>query len=100
MAGRAVGDHGPVDVFVIAARSGLKVERRRWHPVTHGEFHSISNTIVINENSMINAGKIVAHELGHFFLQRWTVNRTAGFNEERFCDDFAKHLLRISKDGN
>lgn len=79
------------DVYAIAEFASLKIVYQRWHPVTVGEFDRRARTITVNENAAIEKERIIAHELGHYFLRFFEVKNVA--DEESFCDDFAKSLL-------
>ena len=79
------------DVFEIAEKSGMSIIYQKWFPVTLGEFDWKSKTIIVNENAGIEKEKIVAHELGHYFLKEFAIKIT---DEERFCDEFADELLK------
>ena len=82
------------NVYEIAAKSGVKIVYQKWFPVTFGEFDRKKQIIVINENAPIAVEKIIAHELGHFFVKEFAVKIT---NEETFCDEFADVLLKDGK---
>jgi Zn-dependent peptidase ImmA (M78 family) len=80
------------DVFEIAEKVGVKIVYQKWFPVTLGEFDWRTKTIIVNENAPIAAEKIIAHELGHYFLREFDVKNVA--DEENFCDEFANELLK------
>lgn len=80
------------DVFEIAADAGLRIVYQKWFPVTLGEFDWTTQTICVNENAPVEAEKIIAHELGHFFVRKLEIKNIA--DEEHFCDRFAARLLR------
>jgi Zn-dependent peptidase ImmA (M78 family) len=79
------------DVYAIADKSRIRIINQKWHPVTLGEFDWRAKTIYVNENAAIKSEKIIAHELGHYFLKFFEVKNVA--DEERFCDEFAGCLL-------
>lgn len=79
------------DVFKIAEIIGLKIVYQKWFPVTLGEFDWRTKTIIINENANIPYEKIIAHELGHYFLREFGVENVV--DEEKFCDEFASEIL-------
>lgn len=88
---------GTRDVFEIAEKTGVKIVFRKWFPTTAGEFHRKTKTIYVNENAAIAAEKIVAHELGHYFLREYETPRRRNaedFDEEKLCDEFAEELLK------
>ncbi len=80
------------DVFEIADKCGVKIAYQKWFPVTLGEFDWQTKTIIVNENATIEAGKIIAHELGHYFLREFDVKNVV--DEEKFCDEFADEVLK------
>ena len=80
------------DVFQIADKCGLKIVYQKWFPVTLGEFDWKNKTIIVNENAQISPEKIIAHELGHYFLRKFDVKNV--LDEEKFCDEFADELLK------
>lgn len=79
------------DVSQIALKSGLKVLYEKWFPVTLGEFDWKNREIRVNENAKISFDKIIAHELGHYFIKVYELKITG--DEEAFCDEFADNLL-------
>jgi Zn-dependent peptidase ImmA (M78 family) len=89
---RIFAKFGTNNVFVIAEKASIKIVYEKWFPTTIGEFDRKNNTINVNLNTREKVEKIIAHELGHFFAQDLNLSRA---EEERFCGDFAKGLLRI-----
>lgn len=79
------------DVYEIAEKCGVKIVYEKWFPVTFGEFDYRAKTICVNENAEIDAEKIIAHELGHFFVREFDLKITG---EEKFCDEFAAGLMK------
>lgn len=79
------------DVSRIAEKSGLKIIYEKWFPVTLGEFDWKKREIRVNENAEISFDKIIAHELGHYFVKFYELNVKG--DEETFCDEFAGKLL-------
>ena len=92
IAQKIVADLETRDVYEIAQRSDISVEFERWYPVTLGEFDRKNRRITVNRNAAVGAETIVAHELGHYFLQDLAASE--GLDIERFCDRFADALLR------
>jgi Zn-dependent peptidase ImmA (M78 family) len=80
------------DIYEIAEKAGLTIVFQNWRPVTAGELNRQTKTIYVNGDAKIAAEKIVAHELGHYFLGEFEVGRIG--DEEGFCDDFARELLK------
>jgi Zn-dependent peptidase ImmA (M78 family) len=79
------------DVFEIARRLNLSIVYEKWFPVTFGEFDCKNQRIIINENAEIPVEKIIAHELGHYFLEEFSRQRHR--DAEKICDEFADELL-------
>ena len=80
------------DVFEIAEKVGVKTVYQKWFPMTLGEFDWRTKTIVVNKNAPISFEKIVAHELGHYFLREFGIENIA--DEEKFCNEFADAILK------
>lgn len=80
------------NVVEIAEKLGVEIVYGKWFPTTIGEFDRKNKTINVNLNAREKVEKIIAHELGHFLALDLNLKRA---EEERFCDDFAKGLLRI-----
>ena len=80
------------DVYEIAEKSNIKIVNQKWFPVTLGEFDWKTKTIIVNENAAVKKERIIAHELGHYFLRQFDVKNVA--DEEKFCDEFADELLK------
>lgn len=89
LADRVVEEFGTRKVNEIAERAGLSIRFGSWHPVTAGEFDVVARVITVNEHAEQDAIRIIAHELGHYFLRRGSVQ--CG-DIERFSDDFADAL--------
>jgi Zn-dependent peptidase ImmA (M78 family) len=79
-------------VFEIARRLNMSIVYERWFPVTLGEFDKNNRRITVNENAEILFEKIIAHELGHYFLEEISPQRHK--DAEKICDDFADELLK------
>ena len=95
---KVVEKFGTADVLEIARRSGLKIVRESWHPVTIGEFDRKNMTICVNrralenvENADLIERKIVAHELGHFFALDLKFSKN---DEEIFAREFAEIMTK------
>ena len=80
------------DIFKIAESADLKISYQKWFPVTLGEFDWRTKTIIVNENANIPFEKIIAHELGHYFLREFKIENVV--DEESFCDEFADEMLK------
>ena len=84
-------------VFEIARKANVSIIYGKWFPVTLGEFDKKKRRITVNENAQIPFEKIIAHELGHYFLGELSPQRRRDaeiFNEEKFCDEFADELTK------
>jgi Zn-dependent peptidase ImmA (M78 family) len=81
-------------VFEIARKSNIAIVYGKWFPVTLGEFDIKNKRITVNENGGIPFERIIAHELGHYFLRDNFELRPLSFDEEQFCDEFADELLK------
>jgi Zn-dependent peptidase ImmA (M78 family) len=79
-------------VFEIARRLNMSIVYEKWFPVTLGEFDKNNRRITVNENAEILFEKIIAHELGHYFLEEISPQRHK--DAEKICDDFADELLK------
>lgn len=82
--------YGTHDVRAITSSAGLSIKTGDWHPVTAGEFIASRGEIIVNGRSDIAAERVIAHELGHFFLAAYGLEVS---DVEGFCDRFADALL-------
>jgi Zn-dependent peptidase ImmA (M78 family) len=80
------------NVFEIARRLGISITYAKWFPVTLGEFDKKHRRITVNENAQIPFEKIIAHELGHYFLEEFEAQKNE--NTEKICDEFADKLTK------
>lgn len=92
LAEKIFSEFGTNDVFEIAKRLDISITYAKWFPVTLGEFDEKNKRITVNENAEIPFEKIIAHELGHYFLGEIEPQRQR--DTETFCDEFAEELLR------
>lgn len=90
LANRVIKQFGRQSANEIAALRGLSVRFERWYPVTAGEFVPAQKKIIVNESAKIDPQRIIAHELGHYFLVYESISSD---NDEKFCDEFAEALL-------
>jgi Zn-dependent peptidase ImmA (M78 family) len=79
------------DPFVLAARAGVCVQYARWHPVTWGEYDSRSRSICLNLAAPVPLEGILAHELGHYFSQKYGA-APSRVEEEQIAEEFARAL--------
>ena len=83
LAAKVYAQYGTTDVFQLAEKAGCTVVYARWHPVTLGEYHRKTKTIVLNENrGEVRFDAVLAHELGHFFCDAFFVNLEKQKGEE------------------
>ncbi len=85
---------GTNNVFEIAQNLNISITYAKWFPVTLGEFDKKNRRITVNKNAEIPFEKIIAHELGHYFVWLNFELRHLNFDEEKFCDEFAEELLK------
>jgi Zn-dependent peptidase ImmA (M78 family) len=75
LAEKVCAQYGTTDVFKLAEKAGCTVMYARWQPVTLGEYHRKTKTIVLNENrGEARLEDVLAHELGHFFCDAFLKN--------------------------
>ncbi len=90
LANEAAEKYASRNAKTIAEKCGIKIVYARWSPVTSGEFDHRAKIICINENAAVLREKIIAHELGHFFIKEYGIETD---DAEKFCDEFAESLL-------
>ncbi len=83
------------DVAELARLAGVVVRYERWHPVTVGEYHKKARTICINLNASVEPNRILAHELGHFFIHEAGLVLSRA-EEEALAEKFAEAFFVIS----
>jgi Zn-dependent peptidase ImmA (M78 family) len=91
---KIISKFGTNDVCEIARRLDISIAYAKWFPITLGEFDKKNKRITVNENAKIPLKKIIAHELGHYFLRENFDLGTLTFDEEKFCDEFAEALTQ------
>ncbi|CAN5540971.1 hypothetical protein BH10ACI2_BH10ACI2_17580 [soil metagenome] len=92
IAQKIVADLETRDVYEIARLSDISIVFERWFPVTFGEFDRKNRRMTVNQNAPVAVETIIAHELGHYFLQNLVPS--VGVDFERLCDRFADALLK------
>lgn len=92
LAGKIISKFQTGDVFEIARKLNISIVYEKWFPVTLGEFDKKNRRITVNENAQISFEKIIAHELGHYFLEEIAPQRHR--DAEKICDDFAEELTK------
>lgn len=87
---KIVDEFGTLDVFEIAGKAGVRIVYESWFPVTIGEFDRRNKAISVNLNAAVSREKIIAHELGHFFWEKYNLNQ---IEEEKFAREFAEIMI-------
>jgi Zn-dependent peptidase ImmA (M78 family) len=87
--------YGPADVFELVQATGVTILYAHWHPTTMGEFHKKTKTIYVNLNASIEKEHIIAHELGHYFIDYFGLKMSKD-KEEKTVNDFVKTLQEFS----
>lgn len=90
-----VEQYSTMDPFLLAELAGIKVDYARWHPISWGEYDSRSRSICLNLNAPIPLEQILAHELGHYFVQQF-LGKNNRKEEELLASDFATGLFSYS----
>jgi Zn-dependent peptidase ImmA (M78 family) len=80
------------NIHQLAQQAGVSVVYGRWYPTTFGEFDKKTKIISINLNALMPTEQVVLHELGHYFLDLWSVHLTKK-EEENVVDGFVKAFL-------
>lgn len=91
LAKKIIDRYGTKDVYQIAKKAGINLKFEQWHPITNGEFHRKTREIRINTNAEACIEKVIAHELGHYFIAEITAEGIE--NEEKIADDFCIGLI-------
>lgn len=80
-----------LDPFYLAQRWGVAVVLESWHPATWGEYDRRNAQIYLNKQAPVSLQKILAHELGHFWIhqQGFQLSRK---EEETWVEAFADEL--------
>jgi Zn-dependent peptidase ImmA (M78 family) len=87
LAQNIISQYQTTDVFELSKQAGVILIFEKWHPSTIGEFDKKTKEIRINLNATIAQERIIAHELGHFFLNETQGNYTRQ-EEETIVGDF------------
>ncbi len=87
------------DVFELSKQAGVTLIFEKWHPSTIGEFDKKTKEIRINLNATVPKERIIAHELGHFFLNEMQGNYTRQ-EEETIVEEFVNTLLKLKITNN
>jgi len=80
-----------LDPFHLAQRWAVDVVLESWHPATWGEYDQRTLKIYLNKQAPISLEKILAHELGHFWIHQrgYQLSR---MEEEAWVEAFADEL--------
>jgi Zn-dependent peptidase ImmA (M78 family) len=97
LAQKVSAQYGTTDVLAIAEQAGVPIIYQKWQPTTIGEFDKKTKTIYINLNAPIEKEVIIAHELGHYFLNEMGVKYTKKI-EESVVEAFVKYWNIKKKD--
>ncbi len=92
LAEKIYSEFGTNCVFEIARKLDISIVYEKWFPVTLGEFDKKNRRITVNKNAQFPFEKIIAHELGHYFLGEIEPHRHR--DVEKICDEFADELLK------
>ena len=90
LAQKVFAQYSTTDVLAIAKQAGVPIIYQKWQPTTIGEFHKKTKIIFINLNAAIEKEQIIAHELGHFFLNEIGIAYSKK-DEESIVEEFVKH---------
>ena len=92
---------GTDDVYKIAEKNDVSIVYESWYPVTIGEFERKTKTIRVNLRALKNKENdkhlertIIAHELGHFYAEKFNFDKK---DEENFAHEFAEHLISLAE---
>ena len=92
LAQKIIEKYNTTNVFAIAKQAGIDVIYEKWQPVTYGEFDRKNKTICINLNAPLSIERILAHELGHFFIHQMDIKLDKK-DEERVVEGFANFMV-------
>jgi Zn-dependent peptidase ImmA (M78 family) len=94
LAQKIVAQYQTTDVFELSKQAGVTLIFEKWHPSTIGEFDKKTKEIRINLNAKMPQERIIAHELGHFFLNEMQGNYTR-HEEEAIVEEFVRAFKSI-----
>ncbi len=80
------------DAVLLCQKAKISIRFERWNPSTIGEFDRKTNTITVNLNAKVDQKRIIAHELGHYFVHQKGI-KLSRTEEEKVAEDFAKSLF-------
>lgn len=89
---KVVAQYGTTDVFELVEHTGITLIYAHWHPMTMGEFHKKTKKICVNLNAPIEKEKIIAHELGHYFMAENGIILSR-IEEEKRVGEFVEKLF-------
>ena len=82
---------GTQSILQVCLIANIRIHYEKWNPVTFGEFDRKKNTICINLNANIDQTQIIAHEMGHYFIQQKGIKLNR--NEEEIVVKFFSKLF-------
>lgn len=91
LAKKVVDQYGTTNVFELVECVGITLIYAHWHPTTMGEFHKKTKTICVNLNAPMEKEKIIAHELGHYFMAENAIILSR-MEEEKAVEEFVEKL--------
>jgi Zn-dependent peptidase ImmA (M78 family) len=91
LAQKVIQQYGTANVLRLVQSTGVTIFYAHWHPTTVGEFHKKTKTIYVNLNALIEKEDIIAHELGHYFIDHFGLKMSKN-DEEKIMTDFVKTL--------
>lgn len=91
---KIVAQYGTANVFDLIQSAGITLVYAHWHPTTMGEFHKKTKTIYVNLNAGLEKEQIIAHELGHYFMDFYGV-KLSRLEEEMQVEEFVKRLFLL-----
>ena len=80
---------GTQSILQICLMTNITISYEKLNPVTLGEFDRKNNTISINLNANIDPIKILAHEMGHYFMYQKGIKLNRN-EEEKVVEFFSK----------
>jgi Zn-dependent peptidase ImmA (M78 family) len=95
LAQKVIQHYGTANVFELVQSTGVTVLYAHWHPTTMGEFHKKTKTIYVNLEAPIEKERIIAHELGHYFIDHFGLKMSKG-DEEKIVINFVKTVQELN----
>lgn len=92
LAKKIMAQYNTANVFEIVQSAGITLIYAHWHPTTMGEFHKKTKMIYINLNFVLEKERIIAHELGHYFMAENGIILSR-IEEEKRVEEFVEKLF-------